>query len=61
MGSFNFIFSYVAGKKHREKLTLNFESGIGSSNSAKGLHLNLGPIAPPRDLVDASLPLDRQG
>ncbi|XP_046966429.1 uncharacterized protein LOC124534565 isoform X1 [Vanessa cardui] len=49
------------GKKHREKLTLNFESGTGSSGSAKGLHLNLGPIAPPRDLVDATLPLDRQG
>lgn len=50
-----------AGKKHREKLTLNFDSGSGSSGSSKGLHLNLGPIAPPRDLVDASLPLDRQG
>ncbi|XP_061379416.1 uncharacterized protein LOC116768096 isoform X1 [Danaus plexippus] len=47
-------------KKHRDKLTLNFESGSGSG-STKGLHLNLGPIAPPRDLIDASLPLDRQG
>ncbi|CAH2049349.1 unnamed protein product, partial [Iphiclides podalirius] len=49
------------GNKHRAKLTLNFEGGSGSSGSGKGLHLNLGPIAPPRDLVDASLPLDRQG
>ncbi|CAG4943944.1 unnamed protein product [Parnassius apollo] len=49
------------GDKHRPKLTLNFESGSGGSSSAKGLHLNLGPIAPPRDLIDASLPLDRQG
>ncbi|CAH4022593.1 unnamed protein product [Pieris brassicae] len=47
--------------KHREKLTLNFNSGSSGSNGSKGLHLNLGPIAPPRDLVDASLPLDRQG
>lgn len=52
------IFS---GNKHKEKLSLNFESGSGGSGSSKGLHLNLGPIAPPRDLVDASLPLDRQG
>lgn len=51
----------ISGNKHREKLTLNFESGSGGSSSSKGLHLNLGPIAPPRDLVDASLPLDRQG
>ncbi|XP_059061559.1 serine/arginine repetitive matrix protein 1 isoform X2 [Achroia grisella] len=43
--------------KHRAKLTLNFDGG----SSSKGLRLNLGPIAPPRDLVDASLPLDRQG
>ncbi|KAM3965407.1 SH2 domain-containing adapter heavyweight [Aphomia sociella] len=49
------------GNKHRAKLTLNFDSGSGGSSSSKGLHLNLGPIAPPRDLVDASLPLDRQG
>ncbi|XP_045775711.1 serine/arginine repetitive matrix protein 1 isoform X2 [Maniola jurtina] len=49
------------GKKHREKLTLNFDGGNTGSSTAKGLHLNLGPIAPPRDLVDASLPLDRQG
>ncbi|XP_045500848.1 serine/arginine repetitive matrix protein 1 isoform X2 [Colias croceus] len=47
--------------KHREKLTLNFNSGSSGSSGSKGLHLNLGPIAPPRDLVDASLPLDRQG
>ncbi|VVC91970.1 unnamed protein product [Leptidea sinapis] len=44
---------------HREKLSLNFSSG--NNSSSKGLHLNLGPIAPPRDLIDASLPLDRQG
>lgn len=48
------------GNKHKDKLTLNFDSGSGSGSS-KGLHLNLGPIIPPRDLVDASLPLDRQG
>ncbi|XP_047995928.1 uncharacterized protein LOC125233837 [Leguminivora glycinivorella] len=48
------------GNKHKEKLSLNFDSGSGSGSS-KGLHLNLGPIVPPRDLVDASLPLDRQG
>ncbi|KPI99672.1 SH2 domain-containing adapter protein B [Papilio xuthus] len=47
------------GNKHRPKLTLNFD-GSGESGG-KGLHLNLGPIAPPRDLIDASLPLDRQG
>ncbi|XP_053612145.1 uncharacterized protein hwt isoform X2 [Plodia interpunctella] len=49
------------GNKHRPKLTLNFDSGSGGSGSSKGLHLNLGPIAPSRNLVDASLPLDRQG
>ncbi|CAG9790908.1 unnamed protein product [Diatraea saccharalis] len=49
------------GNKHRPKLTLNFDGNGGGSGSSKGLHLNLGPIAPPRDLVDASLPLDRQG
>ncbi|XP_063367821.1 uncharacterized protein LOC134656246 isoform X2 [Cydia amplana] len=48
------------GNKHKDKLTLNFDSGSGSGSS-KGLHLNLGPIIPPRDLVDATLPLDRQG
>ncbi|XP_026325946.1 uncharacterized protein LOC113234712 isoform X3 [Hyposmocoma kahamanoa] len=48
------------GNKHKAKLTLNFNNG-GSGSRFKGLHLNLGPIAPPRDLVDASLPLDRQG
>lgn len=52
---------YVSGNKHRPKLTLNFDSGSGGSGSSKGLHLNLGPIAPSRNLVDASLPLDRQG
>ncbi|KAJ2949722.1 hypothetical protein O0L34_g15654 [Tuta absoluta] len=51
------------GNKHRAKLSLNFDSssGSGGSSNSKGLHLNLGPIAPARDLVDASLPLDRQG
>ncbi|XP_047028869.1 uncharacterized protein LOC124636775 [Helicoverpa zea] len=49
------------GNKHKPNLKLNFDSGSGGSSSSKGLHLNLGPIAPPRDLVDASLPLDRQG
>ncbi|XP_012548834.1 uncharacterized protein LOC114248631 [Bombyx mandarina] len=48
------------GNKLKSSLKLNFDSGSGSSGS-KGLHLNLGPIAPPRDLVDATLPLDRQG
>lgn len=52
---------FVSGNKHKEKLTLNFNNGGSGSNCSKGLHLNLGPIAPPRDLVDASLPLDRQG
>ncbi|KAI5651433.1 SH2 domain-containing protein [Phthorimaea operculella] len=49
------------GNKHRAKLSLNFDSSSGGSSNSKGLHLNLGPIAPARDLVDASLPLDRQG
>ncbi|GBP11183.1 SH2 domain-containing adapter protein B [Eumeta japonica] len=44
--------------KHRAKLTLDFERG---GSNGKGLHLNLGPLAPPVDLVDATLPLDRQG
>ncbi|CAH0399470.1 unnamed protein product [Chilo suppressalis] len=48
------------GNKHHPKLSLNFGTGGGTSSS-KGLHLNLGPIAPPRDLVDSTLPLDRQG
>lgn len=52
---------FITGNKHRPNLKLNFDSGSGGSGSSKGLHLNLGPIAPPRDLVDASLPLDRQG
>ncbi|RVE47959.1 hypothetical protein evm_007367 [Chilo suppressalis] len=48
------------GNKHHPKLSLNFGTG-GGTGSSKGLHLNLGPIAPPRDLVDSTLPLDRQG
>lgn len=47
--------------KHREKLTLNFDRGPKGVGSSKGLHLNLGPLDPTRNLVDAALPLDRQG
>ncbi|CAG9117143.1 unnamed protein product [Plutella xylostella] len=48
------------GTKSRPKLSLDFDSSSGSGSS-KGLQLNLRSIAPPRDLIDASLPIDRQG
>lgn len=55
----NVLFLFVG--KHRPKMTLDFDSGGGGNlGSSKGLHLNLGPLVPPRDLVDASMPLDRQ-